>query len=278
MVPIYIINSRSEKEPFSFKKVYDSARRVGASRSLAEEIAGTVQKEVRPGMKTSRIFNRVKSLLAKKNNQSALRFSLKDGMRKLGPTGFPFEKYIGEIFREEGFKVKTNQYLSGRCLSGHEIDFTAKKGNVFYVGECKYRNLPGERVHTKDVLANYARYLDIKGGSRFKGKRLETKTIMVTNTKFTNRAVKYALCAGIELLGWKFPRNRGLERLIEERKLYPVTILPSLRGYVKEAFIRRNIMLAEDVLKINTQRFGRAFNIPVKKIGALVKEAKTLLR
>ena len=154
MASLYVINSQKEKEPFSSQKVYNSARRVGASKKLAQKIAKIIEKEVYPGIKTFEIFGRIKKLLHSEIPKAALKFNLKKGMRKLGPTGFPFEKYIGEILRESGLKVKINQYLPGFCLRSYEIDFVAEKNKLVYVGECKYRNLFGERVHSGEVLEN----------------------------------------------------------------------------------------------------------------------------
>ena len=54
----YVINSRGEKESFSFKKILRSARRVGASRNLAQRIADTVKREAYPGLRTSEIFKK----------------------------------------------------------------------------------------------------------------------------------------------------------------------------------------------------------------------------
>lgn len=278
--PLYVINSRGEKRLFSSHKVYKSAKRAGASSTLAKEIAGIIKKEVFPGINTSDIFKRVKQLLLKKDNRSAIKFSLKAGMRKLGPTGFPFEKYVGEIFKKLGFRVKTNQYLPGRCLSNYEIDFIAQKDNLIYIGECKYRNLSGERVHSRDALANFARFIDILNGSYFKTKRYQTfkiKTLMVTNTKFTNQARKYSQCMDVELLGWRTPKNKGLEYLIEKHRLYPVTILPSLSKRLIDIFIAEKMMLAEDILNINMNKFAKKFRIPIKYLYPLIKEAQILL-
>ena len=277
MTSLYIINSQKEKESFSYQKVYNSARRVGASKKLAQKIAKIIEKEVYPGIKTSEIFGRIKRLLHPK---AALKFNLKKGMRKLGPTGFPFEKYIGEVLRESGFKVKINQYLPGFCLRSYEIDFVAEKNKLVYVGECKYRNLFGERVHSREVLENYARFLDILKGPYFRTKKyrdFKVKTMMATNTKFTNRARDYSYCTGIELLGWRCPKDKGLEYLIEKEKVYPITILPSLKSYLKDIFVSEKLMLAKDVLKINPQKFAKKFKISVKSFDTLIKEAKILL-
>ena len=278
---LYIINSRGEKELFSLQKIYKSARRVGADKKLAKKIAESIEKEAYQGIKTSKIFKKVKKLLYRKIPRAAIRFNLKDGMRKLGPTGFHFEKFINEIFKKLGFETKINQYLQGLCVRNYEIDFLAKKGNLIYIGECKYRNTIGERVHSKDALANYARFLDILRGPYFKSKKYQNfkvKTMMVTNTKFTSRTIDYSRCMSVELLGWKYPKNKGLERLIEKEKFYPITILPSLRGFLKDIFISEKIMLVEDVLKIDSQKLAKKFKIPIKRFYPLIKEARILLQ
>lgn len=278
---LYVINSNGEKEPFSFRKVYSSARRSGASKELAQDIARIIKKEVYSGIKTSKIFKRIKGLLQKKSPKAALRFNLKEGMKKLGPTGFPFEKYVGEILKRLDYKVKINQHLPGRCIRSYEIDFIAKKGNLIYIGECKYRNLFGDRVHSSDALSNYARFLDILKGPHFKSKKYKNsviKTMMVANTKFTGRALDYSHCMKVNLLGWRCPPNEGLEYLIEKEKLYPITILPSLQGRLKEIFVSEKMMLAKDILRINPQKFAKKFGISQKRLYPLIKETRVLLK
>ncbi len=277
---LYVINSSGEDEPFSYQKVYRSARRVNASKDLAREIAKAITREAYDGIKTSEIFRKVKELLYQHTPETALKFNLKEGMRKLGPTGFPFEKFIGEIFKSLDFKIKINQHLPGLCLDDYEIDFLAQKENLIYIGECKYRNVAGEMVHLRDALSNYARFLDISKGPSFAAKKYQNykiKTIMVTNAKFTGQAISYSSCMDVNLLGWRYPQNHGLEYLIEKNNLYPVTILPSLKGYLKDIFVSEKIMLAQDVLKINAQKFSKEFRISFRHLYNVIEEAKILL-
>ena len=281
MKQIFIINARGQKESFSAKKTFRSARRAGASSELAQSITDTIKREVYPGIKTSVIFKRIKQLLQKKSPVTALRFNIKEGMRKLGPTGFPFEKYIGEVLKSLGYKVSINQFLPGKCLNSYEIDFIAEKGNIVFVGECKYRNVFGERVHSSDALENRARFFDIMAGSYFKSVRFqsrEVRSMMVTNTKLTNRAQKYSLCSGTEILGWNYPINKGLEYLIEKEKLYPITILPSLTSYLKDIFVAKKIMLVQDVLKQDLEFLAQKLNVPSKNLSSLVREAEVLMK
>ncbi len=277
---IYIINSKKEKELFSFDKVYQSARRAGADKDLAMEIAKSIEQQIFPNIKTSDIYRKIKKILRAKDYKTNLKFSLKQAINKLGPTGFPFEKYVGEIFKSNGFEVYINQHIMGSCLPSYEIDFIAKKENLIYIGECKFRNLAGQRIHTKTVLANFARFLDIFDGkflSDNEKRNIEIKTIVVTNTKFTNVAQKYSECVGADILGWRYPKQNSLEYLIEKQKLYPITILPSLNKSLKHIFVSEKIMLAKDVLDIDVEKFAKKFKISEKSIYTLIKQAKILL-
>jgi hypothetical protein len=266
---IFVINLRGEKEPFSFQKVYQSARNVGASHEVALKIAKEIEKEVFDGISTSQIFDRVFELLLKESPQSAIKFNLKRGMEKLGPTGFPFEKFVAKIFEFEGFEVKINQIIPGACVK-YEIDFVARKENLLYIGECKFRHEPGGKVDLQVALANYARFLDIQKG-KFLNSKVDYKSILVTNKKFTIEAIKYSECVGVELLGWKYPKGRGLEFLIEKNKLYPITILPSVTSEIAKELISQDIVLVRDVLE---KKFEET---KITKKDRIFKEAKILL-
>ena len=252
-----VIKFDGNKEDFSSEKVYRSAKRAGASNDLARKISKEIEGKAYPNIKTAEIYRDVKKML---NQKSSLRFSLKKAIRKLGPTGFPFEKYIGEILSLQGYKVKLNQQVAGKCCV-HEIDFVAEKNGITYIGECKYRNLADGKVHSKDALANYARYLDIKGNKD------NIKSILVTNNKFTSKSIKYCKCVGVDLLGWRYP-SKGLEHLIESQKLYPITILPGLNNYSASVLVEKKLMLAKDLLDKD---------IKLPKKDTLIKQAKILL-
>ncbi len=253
---IKVLDARGDKEVFSWKKVYRSAKRVGASPKLAKKIADEIQQNAYDGIRTFEIFKQVQSLLHQETPTAALRFNLKEGMRRLGPTGFKFEKYIASIFSKLGYAVDINQLVSGKCLPDYEIDFLATNGEEkkLKIGECKYHNIAGGIVDTEVALANYARFLDIQEGPFLKKKSLKefhAQSIIVTNSRFSSRAITYCQDKGVGLLGWNYPSNNGLAFLIDSQKLYPITILPSLSNHLAELFAGEQIMLAGDLLDIS---------------------------
>ena len=279
MKELYVINNSGKKEPFSWKKICNGAERVGASKDLAKQIATTIEKEAYSGITTKEIFRRVERILSKKYPRGRIRFRLKKAIRRFGPSGFPFEKYVADIFKQLDFSVKINQHIKGQCVR-HEIDFLAKEEKYFLIGECKFHSLPGGRVDLKVGLIHYARFLDLKSGdslNKIKSEKLKIRPIIVTNTKFTSKVIKYSECNRIDLLGWKYPAGRGLEYVIESERFYPITILPSVTNNLLETFYKQRLMLAQDLLNINVVKFSRKTGISEKKISAIRKEAEILL-
>ncbi len=273
MEKITVVKLNGEKEPFSPRKVYNSARRAGASRELAKKITEKIEKEIYPGIRTSKIFQKIEKALLKENLQTGIKYNLKESLKKLGPTGFPFEKFICKIFKERGFKTRLNPRLQGKCCR-YELDFLAEKGGRTYIGECKFRHLSDGRVHSNAALANHARFLDIKKGSWAEDKRI--KSILVTNGKFTKKTKRYSDCVNVDLLSWRYPKNKGLSFFIEKKQLYPITILSSLTGKMAKKLSEYRIMLAKEILNKEPGKLSKRAGIPTRNISKAIKEAKAL--
>lgn len=272
---VTVVKSSGEEEPFSWQSVYDSARQVGATRDVAVEIADQVSTSSRKKISTADIRRQVDKLLRQVDIKLAMRFSLPEAMRRLGPTGFPFENYVGRIFEKQGFKVKVGADIKGRCVS-HEVDFLAWNEQLLYLGECKYHNRRGAKVDLPTALMYAARFDDLERGDFAQRKIKEgrrVRSMMVTNTEFTREAIKYFDCIGKSLWGWKYPPRRGIERMIDEEGIYPVTILPSFRsGRLVEIFSEHGLMLAKDVLKADAKKLG----LSPKLLAQMKQEAREL--
>jgi len=276
----YIIKQRGEREPLSLRKIESAAKRVGASNQLAREIAKKIKSTVVDGTSTTEIYKQVRALLNKEIPVAAIKFSLKTAMRKMGPAGFYFEKFVGDIYTQAGYNVKINQIVSGKCIRDYEIDFLANKQGILKVGECKYRNQSGNNVDMTIALANHARFLDIQSGSFLNKKEyqdLNIKSVIVTNTKFSRHAIRYSKCMGVELLGWRYPTSGGLEYLIEKHQLYPVTILPSVTKHLAEVLATKHIMLVKDIVGMSENSLRSQTKIAGPQLSRLVKEANLLL-
>ena len=70
---------------------------------------------------------------------------------------------------------------------------------------------------------------------------------MATNTRFSQDALQYGRCVGLELLGWNSPEGNGIEALAERHRLFPVTIL-DLRKSDQDILLDNHFILVNDVL------------------------------
>ncbi len=274
-----VVKSLGEREAFSDKKILSAIKRSGASKKVALDILEKVKENFVPDMSTGELFKMIRSFLKKEEPQASIRFSLKYAIKALGPAGFLFEKYIYDVLEDCGYEVRLNPTIRGRCIT-YERDVLAKKDGVMYLGECKYRNRPGEKVDVNVCLKEYAILKDVERGGYFSSDRSlhDVRNLVITNTRFTNQAAKYANCVGMHLLGWRHPNNDGLERMIEEKGLYPITILPSFKRNNMDYFAQKEMMLAKDMLDIqDIAKFSEIAKIPEKQINALCQEARLLL-
>lgn len=128
-----------ETDEFSPKKVMETVMRSGADLKTAEDIVKEVKKKLYDGITTKEIYRISFNLLKRKEPVSATKFGLKTALMRLGPSGFPFEKYLAAILTEYGYKVKLNQMIKGLCAK-HEIDLVIEGPEGRCIVECKYHN------------------------------------------------------------------------------------------------------------------------------------------
>ena len=98
-------------EPFNPDKLVNSLRRAGAEEEAISHITEKIKGELRPLMRTSDIYRRAFLFLRKERRGIAARYSLKRAVLEFGPSGFPFESYIAELFRARGYEAINNQNL-----------------------------------------------------------------------------------------------------------------------------------------------------------------------
>jgi len=260
--PVNIIKSSGNVVPFSIEKLQQSLRRSGANEDTIRDISGAVEDHLHEGMTTRNIYQYAYKLLKKKHRHVAGKYSLKKAIMELGPTGFPFEKFIGELLERIGYKVKIDQFLQGKCVK-HEIDIIAENETAICIIECKYHNSQSISCDVKVPLYVDSRFRDVKPAESKK----EYQGWVVTNTQFTIDAIQYGTCAGLHLLAWDYPEHKGIKEIADEHKIYPVTCLTTLSKKEKELLLENGIILCKDlvvhskILSENMITGGRMENI-----------------
>src|SRR6185437_2416488 len=183
-------------EEFQPQKLIESLERAGAPRDLAEHIEREVAEELYDGITTHEIYGGAFARLRRERRPAAARYSVKRALIEFGPSGFPFESYIADLFRAEGFTAEVDQIIKGACVE-HEVNVIVHKENTTLYGEAKFHNALGIKTDLKVALYVAARIDDIKAAHH-----PDATGLLVTNTKFTDKALAYAQCRGLELLSW----------------------------------------------------------------------------
>jgi hypothetical protein len=223
----YIIKATGEREEFDPEKLRGSLMRSGASAEVADEIVAQIENELKDGDTTKDIYNHAFELLKKEESPATSRYSLRRAVMELGPTGFPFEKFVAEIFRTKGYETTTDFVAKGECAE-HEIDIAAWNKEKLVFVEAKFHNELGIKSDLKVVLYIKARWDDLMGETfNFGRERKMDEGWLITNTKFSESAIKYAKCRNMKLVGWNYPEVGNLQDLIEEAHLHPITCLNS---------------------------------------------------
>ncbi|MFA6118631.1 MAG: ATP cone domain-containing protein [Parachlamydiales bacterium] len=268
---ILIKKSSGETEPFSEEKLRTSLKKVDASPEISEIIVKKVKKSLRPGMNTSQIYRHAFSLLRKQKYPLAARYSLKKALMELGPSGHPFEKLVGDLLIEEGFKIKLNNIVQGFCVS-HEIDVEAEKNDLHSIIECKFHNQPGIKSDVKVALYVYARFLDIEKSWKRDPQKIKknNEAWIVTNTKFSSDAIRYVKCTGMKAIGWSYPEHDSLENKIDRSGLHPITCLSTLTNFHKKRLLEKGIVLCKELLNKKEQLYF--LKLSKEKIDAVINE------
>ncbi len=277
--PIYIIKASGEKEPFENEKLRNSLRKAGASSQVIEEIVGVIRKKLIDGMTTTEIYKEALKLLREIEEEIVpIKYSVRRAVMQLGPDGFSFEDFIGAMFRAVGYKVQLRQTIRGLCVA-HEIDLIAQNDEEILIGEIKFHNKQGMKSDIKIVLYVKERFDDLMKGEFWKNikKDLRKELLLITNTKFTSKAIQYAECyPGLQLMSWNYPEGGSLHKFIEEAKLYPLTCLESLSSYEKKLFLKNKIVLCRE-LKQGGERLFNLVGISPEKRVVVLREVEHLL-
>jgi Holliday junction resolvase-like predicted endonuclease len=274
-VMIYVTKADGSKQPFDKQKIINTCLRLQATLEQAQSIADKIEARAYDGIPTKKILQMVFQYMKKYRPAIGYQIDLKQAIAMLRSKP-DFEIFVAKLFEAMGYEVETNLIIQGKCIE-HEIDVVAKKGNEVILIEVKH-HVNHHTYSGLDVFLQLNSTLeDLKEGYEAgKNNFRFTRAILICNTKVSEHAKRYALCRGLEFIAWKFPVERGLERIIEEYKLYPITFIKGIKREeackLGDAGIVTVKQLLDDVGEI-----CRKSGIDEARVIELQKIAKTIL-
>lgn len=275
MASVHVTKYSGETEEYDESKLRHSLSSAGADPVLIDRIADQINEKLYDGISTQKIYKEAFRLLKAESQRTAGRYKLKEALFELGPSGFPFERFIAELLNRLGYETEVGVTVKGDCVS-HEIDVIAQKDDHYLLVECKFHNRNEHRCNVKVPLYIHSRFLDVKRNwSSLPGHKQKTHMgWVVTNTRFTSDAEQYGVCIGLKLLSWDFPRKNGIKDLVARLNLHPITCLSTLNKEEKNQLLNQKIIFCRQIC--NNKKILKAAGINPRHVNKIAKEAEEI--
>jgi hypothetical protein len=273
-----ITKKSGEQVPYDAKELCQSIEQAGASKMDAQRICIAIEEKLDPGDSTTKIFRTALRELMEESVAVSARYKLRRALDDLGPTGFIFEQYVETILQAHDYDTRRNVMMSGECVT-HEIDVYAEKDNLHFLVEAKYRNDHSIKTHVDTVMYADARLMDVQRRMEKRGEDPQNYHIwVITNTNFTSHAIDYGACRNMKLVGWNYPKNNGLESMIVNKKLYPITVLPSLTRKARDMLVKHDMVLAQDILPYSQAELEEKFHLNNRVAKNILAEVHAIMK
>jgi hypothetical protein len=96
---------------------------------------------------------------------------------------------------------------------------------------------------------------------------------IVTNTRFTEDAMRFGKCAGLKLISWDYPEQGSLKQRIDIAGLHPITVLNSITKKEKQEILNLDIVLCRDLKQEHLLQIG----LKEKRFKKILTEALELI-
>jgi len=273
MHTVNIVKASGESVPFEPSKLAQSLERAGAGQPVITAILKEVNAELYEGIKTRKIYQHAYKLLNRYATAVAGRYKLKSAIFELGPTGYPFERFIGALLQNQGYTVEVGVIMQGKCVS-HEVDVVAKNQHRTMLMECKFHKDPGKKSNVQVPLYIQSRFQDLVSVLEKQEPSIRYESWLVTNTQFTEDAIDYGRCMSMHLIGWDYPEAGNLKDRIDRSGLHPITSLKNLTKLEKQWLLDADVVLCKEI-KNNPSVLDKV-GIPKRKKSRVLDESADL--
>ena len=270
---VYVTKADGSRQLFDRGKIVKTCLRMGANREIADKISGEIESEIYDGVSTEWILDRIFVLLQEHRPVIKHLLDLRKGLSLMSSKP-EFELFVRALLSENGYEVAPNRILRGKCVE-HEVDGIARKDGVTYFVEAKHHSNYHTRTGLDESRIARAVLEDVLEGFEIGLNNWEIERAMiVTNTKFSEHAKQYGKCRNILQIGWSSPPYHGLQDMIEEKKLYPITCLKSLRKQAKEKLTSAGIVSLKQLIEREPEELANRTKISKRSLLRLLKEAE----
>jgi len=254
---------------FDREKIVRTCLRMGADRRAAYEIAERIERRLYPGISTERILQMIFQFMRRDKPSVSNLFDLGKGLSLMSSKP-EFEVFVQALLARNGFEVSPNRLLVGRCVE-HEVDAIAKKDGITFFVEAKHHSMYHTLTGLDESRIARAVLEDVMEGVAIGKSDLKIdRAMIVTNTRYSEQAVRYGNCRNILQIGWSSPTDKGLQSMVAGTKLLPLSCLRGLGLNARIKLALSGIVLFEQIVQEDTMELARKTGLP----GELIRNIK----
>jgi Holliday junction resolvase-like predicted endonuclease len=274
---VFVTKFNGRKELFQKEKVVRTCMRMRASLQQARDVADKIESKLYEGIRTKEILKMIFRYMEEYRPEIKHEIDLKEAISLLRPKE-DFEQFVRLILEEYGYRMRPNEIIKGKCVE-HEIDAIAEMDGRTVMVEVKHHLNHHVYSGIEVCMVAQSRFEDLSEGFKEGLQKIKfDKVLIVCNTKFSDYAKNYADCKGMELIGWKMPLERGLEQMIERKKLYPITFLKDLDRADEARLGNAGIVLLKQLVETNMEKLHERTGISKNKLKGLVEKAREIVK
>ena len=276
MSDLYVVKASGDRVLFDQEKLIRSLDKAGAGQDIIAEVINGLNDQLYDGITTKIIYRQAYKILNKLSKRGAGRYKLKEAIFELGPSGYPFEIFVGELLKSQGYKVEVGIIVQGKCVK-HEVDVVAENEHNHFIVECKFHSSPKKKSNVVVPLYIHSRFRDIVAAMHhLPGYQTKLhQSWLVTNTRFTSDAIDYGTCSGMNMVSWDYPRDTNLSQRVSRSGIHPVTSLSCLKKAEKQKLLSLGIVTCHILLESKNQLIDLGFS--EKRVNNVFLQANQLI-
>lgn len=268
----FVTKADGSRQPFEREKIVQTCLRMGANYKVASQIASKVEAALPDGASTKTVLQLIFDLMRAENSAVGHVFDLREGISHMVSKP-EFEAFVRVLLAQSGFQVKPNTIVRGLC-GEHEVDAIATKDGKVYIVEAKHHGNFHALTGMDETRIARAILEDLTDGF-VQGVTAEKVdgAIIVTNTRYSEHAIRYGNCRGILQIGWASPDSLGLKETVRKYRLYPLSCLRGVSPEVRGRLVDAGIVLIKQLLEQDSFYLERKLGLPHSMVISLMEKA-----
>jgi hypothetical protein len=271
-----VIKADGTKQPYDRYKVMRTARNYGVPEEYIVEVAADIEKHLYEGMRTRDILRLIHTVARRYQPAVDARTNVRRAIGLFRPKP-DFELYVQALLAGSGYEVGEGRILKGRC-GEHEVDAIARKDGITYFVEVKHHHNHHRMTGLDEGRIARAIVEDVQEGYK-EGRNHFTvdKAMIVSNTKLSSHAKRYAACWDIKHIGWDNPAEENIASMVADRMLCPVTLIKGVNARMRKNLVQAGIVTIGQLLAHSPGELAEMTGMPEREMILLSDRAEKVV-